>query len=125
MDMILEILGLMIKKYSKISKRIIRHIQNNKKIQVLITSIGMLFIVLFVCTGFANKQDTVNACEQNKYFKSVQVEENETVWDIASEYYSDEYDSFDDYIAEIESINSIDADYVKSGCYIVVPYYAE
>ncbi|MBQ8983734.1 MAG: LysM peptidoglycan-binding domain-containing protein [Lachnospiraceae bacterium] len=61
----------------------------------------------------------------NKYFTTIQIGTGDTLWDISKEYISPEYASMDDYIKEVEKINHISRDDITSGCYLVIPYYAE
>lgn len=62
---------------------------------------------------------------RNKYYTSIAVEQGDTMWDIASEYMTDEYSGYDEYISEIMKINSLATEDIRSGSRICIPYYAD
>ena len=61
-----------------------------------------------------------------KYYKTVTVHTNETLWNIAdSNFSSDNYDSLNSYMGEICKINSIsDPNSIKAGEAIIIPYFS-
>lgn len=61
---------------------------------------------------------------RNKYFTSIQVDEGTSLWEIAQEYMTEEYDSPDEYIKEIKSINHMKNDLIYGGSYLCIPYYS-
>lgn len=53
------------------------------------------------------------------------IQKGESLWDIANEYMTEEYDSPKTYIKEVKSINSLtDVDKIYAGQRIVIPYYS-
>lgn len=59
-----------------------------------------------------------------KYYKSIFVSENDTLWTIAEKYMDeDHYDSINDYIQEVKSMNTLTDDIIHYGEYLVIPYY--
>lgn len=60
-----------------------------------------------------------------KYFKSITIESGESLWSIAKEYMSEEYDSIYDYISELKSMNGLTDDTIHAGNNLVVSYYSE
>ena len=63
--------------------------------------------------------------ELHKYYKTVQVEAGDTLWDMAGEYVEGTGISRSAYIEEICGINGISEDEIYAGEYLVVVYYAE
>lgn len=60
-----------------------------------------------------------------KYYTNIMIEYGDTLWNIADNYIDDEfYQSKQAYVNEVMSINHLQDENVKSGQYIVVPYYA-
>ena len=57
------------------------------------------------------------------YYTSVEIEAGDTLWTIAEEYMSAEYDDINEYIKEIKKINGIYNDTIHAGNYLMVPYY--
>lgn len=58
-----------------------------------------------------------------KYYTSIVIEQGDTLWGIASEYVTPEYDGVEDYIREVRALNHMDGDCIRAGQYLMVPYY--
>ena len=74
---------------------------------------------LFVCSfGFAR----TNAAESSrKYYTSIMIEPGDTLWSIAYEYITPEYNGIEEYIAELRRLNHLDGDKIHAGRYLAVP----
>ncbi len=89
----------------------------------------MAYAVLVVMTAFivnifmsTNQVEASENIEREKIVISVEVEEGDTLWGIASEYYTDEYEDLNELINAIKKCNGI-SDTLKIGDKILVPYY--
>lgn len=60
-----------------------------------------------------------------KYFTSVEVNAGDTLWEIAQDYKTAEYPSTQAYVKEVMEINHLSDETITTGCYLMVPYYAE
>lgn len=99
--------------------------QYNRK-RIWIVAIAILLLAIAVSAGFAARTVTAQGNEERvKLITSVEIEKGDTLWSIASEYMSDEYDSINKYIEEIKDSNGMTSDEIHSGNYIIVPYYAD
>ena len=94
-----------------------------KRIVVLFCSI---IAVVMIATVFLRSTSAQAAPAEvtYKYYTSIQVESGDTLWDIASEYVSDEYSDVHEYMNEVCTINHISEDEIHAGQYIVVPYFS-
>lgn len=63
--------------------------------------------------------------ERDKYFTSLQIEEGDTIWKIAQENITEEYDDIYEYIDEIKECNQLSSDNITAGQYLLIPYYSE
>ena len=82
-----------------------------------------LVIVGILLGGNLFKGQTVqaaNAYEIVVQYKSIEVSEGDTLWDIAEEY--GDYQDKESYIVEIKELNHMDDDTIYSGSYLVIPY---
>ena len=59
-----------------------------------------------------------------KYYTSIQIDSGMSLWEIAEEYMTEEYDSQEEYIREVKNINHLEDDLLYAGSYLCVPYYS-
>ena len=57
-----------------------------------------------------------------KYYKSITVESGDSLWGLAEEYITDDYESIDEYIVVLKDINNLNSDNLKAGDKIIVAY---
>ena len=90
----------------------------------LFVIIAAIFIFTFLIKSIKNNVLVASAQSQRElYYTSVSIEEDDTLWSIATEYYSDEYKSVSEYVNEIKELNDLGSDKITSGFNILVPYY--
>ena len=97
--------------------------------QIMMLSLSVAFMVftfVFIASSLMSNAQSDEADFEYKYYKTVTVHAEDTLWDIASANYSPEnYKDMNSYIGEICSINSIaDSNSLKAGESLVVPYYS-
>lgn len=97
-------------------------------------SIILSFALIVVCccifgSSFSSAHESTGKEPlKNKCYKSIQVQAGDSLWSIACDNITEEYDSIDEYmdeIAEINHISTISADSIKEGTYLTVSYYDE
>lgn len=100
-----------------------RKTRRNHKRNTLILFIAAV-MVLVICSVSA-----VNATEDNvhryKYYTTVYVDRDATLWDISKKYVSAEYPDMRAYMDEVKSINHLMDDELQYGTTICVPYYSD
>ncbi|SHI31291.1 LysM peptidoglycan-binding domain-containing protein [Parasporobacterium paucivorans] len=79
--------------------------------------------IFMILSGFMSNQD--NAASRYKYFTSIRIEEGDSLWSIASEYVSEEYDGVEEYISELKSMNNLTGDTIHYGQNLIVAYYSD
>lgn len=94
------------------------------KRKILLTSISLIATVICifcVSTIVANGQSK----PLKKTYVSVEVEEGDTLWNIADTYNDSSITSLTtkEYVEQIKSINQIGDDTINSGNYVIVPVY--
>lgn len=92
----------------------------------------LLFVLTFcliVTTSIAVSSFRSNAKndpsqEASKYYKSIVVSDNDTLWSIAEEYMNEAYyGSIYEYIREVMQINSLTNDAIYADAHLIVPYH--
>ncbi len=95
-----------------------------------------LFIVLFILaliffltrsmiTAKAVSPEEVSAGVQQKYYMSYEVQDGDTLWDLAGEYNDFSVQDSSSYIEEVRSMNHITGESIHAGEFIVLPYFGE
>lgn len=87
-----------------------------------------LFVMIFALSVFSlsAKADSTEHANEYKYYISHRIEPGESLWTIAGEAMdSEHYDSVQDYIEEIKTVNQMSGDQIQSGNYLMLPYFSE
>lgn len=106
-----------------IRNRIRRQQEMKKNFMLLVMTVCLIIVCSFTLSTFRTNAKNEPAASY-KYYKSIAVSNNDTLWSIAEKYMDkDHYASIADYINEIKSMNSLSDDSIHYGEYIVIPYY--
>ncbi len=94
-----------------------------------------LLIILMMVAGFtfgfygqnslsahAEEEETP---ERNRYFTSIQIQDGDSLWDIAGRYAKGSGYSRREYVKELKRMNGLRHDHIHSGEYLTVVYFAE
>ena len=104
----------------------------NKRNQGYLKKLFICFITVFVITGlsiglgsnFASaSDDTKNGPAEHKYYKSIELEYGDTLWNIAEEYMNENYDSTQEYVDGLMKINDLESETIHESRYLTVVYY--
>ena len=90
-------------------------------ITLLLVSLGVLF---GSSLSAAAKSNAANSRTAFKYYTSIQVEAGDSLWSIAEEYASPEYDTRESYMKEVAALNGLSDMTIHAGEYLTVPYYS-
>lgn len=96
----------------------------NQNLAKVIVALSVILCFTFSIVIFATPAQGKEKPRQ-KYFKSIEIECGDTLWSIAEEYMSYEYDSTMDYIEELKSMNGLTSDTIHEGNSLVIAYYSE
>jgi len=119
----------MLSKFEYSEMRIINNRKRREKELKRHIIIFMLSVFLFgilVALLFSTKSIAADGSEKvlYKHYKSVEISSGDSIYSIASEYYSDEYESVNKLASEIMFINNINESSVLfAGNFLIVPYY--
>lgn len=88
-------------------------------------TIVSVFIIGFVLAMIISGLNSRVKASDNyyKYYKSIEVHPGDTLYDYSIEY-GDHFESREKFIKEVCSINYINADDIKSGMNLIIPYYS-
>lgn len=102
----------------KESRKLKRYVRN-----VFTTS----FIILFVCVFFG--AFLVSAHEKDlpqetlyTYYKSIEIQPGDTLWDIAEATMTSQFDSVPEYVEAIKDMNQLESDEIHYGQHLIIAY---
>lgn len=98
-------------------------VQSQKRIIALVIII-VVSLGILLGTGISALASSDKPTGTYKYYKSICVEEGDTLWDIAGEYTANTDIDREDYIQEICELNNISRNEIHAGDYIIVSYYS-
>lgn len=92
------------------------------KIKTATLALIILLSVVLIIIMAGNRTKATDNVENDKIsYISVLVTSNDTLWNIADRYYSDEFGTIKDYIKEIKRCNVLKSDNIYAGRHIIVP----
>lgn len=91
----------------------------------MIATICLIVIGVLSVNNLPSRAQDEEAAIAYKYYTSITVPNHATLWSIAEEYMDREhYETAEDYICEVKTINSLTDDRISYGEHLVIPYYA-
>ena len=94
---------------------------------VMLCLLTLVLVISFSFTFFSFRTKAQSSDEEilYKYYKSVMVEDGDTLWQYADTYGNSQYyDSHDAYIKEVMEMNFLKDDTIVAGQYLILPYYS-
>ena len=73
--------------------------------------------------GVDNKKSSVSSIKREKVVTTVCIKKDSTLWDIAAEYCTEEYQDVGELVEEIKVSNGMKQNTIHEGAYLIVPYY--
>lgn len=107
-----------------LKNRIRRQQEMKKNFLILLMTVCLIVFGSISLSGFRTnaKDDSVET--SYKYYKSIVIANDDTLWSIAQQYMDeDHYESIYDYINEVKNMNSMADDVVHYGEHLIIPYY--
>lgn len=110
--------------YNRASSRRKRSVHVKKLFVGIFSLLMILGLSAFYGSGLVSAHDNVKDDPVRcKYYKSIQIHSGDTLWNIAEEYITEDYESVNAYITEVKKINKLSSDQIQDSQYLTVPYY--
>lgn len=94
-----------------------------KRIRSLCTGIGMVLSVCMIFGSFfVSAHENTSDPTVYTYYKSIEIQPGDTLWDIAEDTKTSEYDSVQDYVQALKEMNNLDSDDIQAGQYLMIAY---
>ena len=92
------------------------------KISVILVVIAVMAAVIFF--GTSSLEQTASASTtKHKYYTSITIEADDSLWSIAERYAAPESGSYNSFIEEVKQINDLKGDTINYGEALVIPQY--
>lgn len=95
-----------------------------KKLFVILT-LAVLLISNFFGNSIINAMADDEKHTYHTFYKSILIEEGDSLWSIAQEYNVKELHSTKEYIEELKRMNNLSRDTIHAGEYLTIAYYSE
>lgn len=108
------------------NNRIRRRMELRRKFLMSIMTVCLVIIFSIGISGFLSNAKGSNRQISYKYYTSITVSNEDTLWSIAEKYMDIEhYSSINEYIKEVKSMNHLQSDLITYGEHLIVPYYMD
>lgn len=106
------------------NNRIRRRREMRKNFLLFVLTFCLIVTTSVAVSSFRSNAKNDPAQETSKYYKSIVVSANDSLWSIAEEYMDEaHYGSIHEYIREVMQINSLTNDAIYADAHLIVPYY--
>ena len=95
-----------------------------KNFAVILVLAAVVGLIIFRITAQPANADSNDTSSRYKYYTSVCVESGDSLWSIAEEYITVDYENSYEYIEEVKEMNHLHSDFLKSGTRLCIPYYS-
>lgn len=108
------------------NNRIRRQRERKKHIIVSVCTLCLIILLSLTVSSFLSNAKTAEEMPY-KYYKSIMIEEGDTLWSIALQNINPENGNMEisAYIKEIMKMNGLQSDRITAGMYLVIPYFAD
>ncbi len=96
-------------------------VRNGRRERMLFGFIMLLVLITVLCVTI--QVNASQSHERSIQVKSILIESGDTLWDIAAENYTEEYNSMEEYVNAIKDCNHISSDTICAGSYLIIPFY--
>lgn len=97
--------------------------QLRRRILFTLSTTFAVIILSIILFGIKANAEGKDADHVYKYFKSVLVSSDDTLWDYAKSYSNS--CNYQAYVNEVININHLDGEFIESGMNLIIPYYSE
>lgn len=105
-------------------KKVTKH--RNKDNRLYVPALVIIIIICFSILMLNKTESSAsNAPHLEMRYKSIEIQQGDSLWSIASEHYTDEWKSVQNYMEEIQQYNGITNGVIHAGNYLSLPYIVE
>lgn len=101
-------------------------ILSNTFLRRIFIKLTIFFTICIIIFGFVRTVKASITEESTREFRctSVLINDNDTLWNIAEEYFTSEYGDINHYVEVIMKANNLTGTTIHSGNFLIIPYYS-
>lgn len=84
--------------------------------------VTVILILVLLMTESIPTLAEADSREQGKFYKSITIQKGDTLWDLASEYMTDDYASVAEYVTVLKELNHLQGEKILAGNKLIVVY---
>lgn len=108
------------------NNKIRRKLELRRRFFMSLMTACLVITISIGLNGFLSNAKDNNSRTSYKYYTSITVSKEDSLWAIAEKYMDREhYDSVNDYIQEVRDMNHLTNDIITYGEHLIVPYYMD
>ncbi len=95
-----------------------------KKVHIIFTAVTVALIgCMAFGVFFVSAHESISSDQAvYKYYKSIEIQPGDTLWEIAEETMTSEYDSVPEYVEVLKEMNSLKSDDIEAGQHLIIAY---
>ena len=101
----------------KVSNSMLKNRIRNLCIAAVMILTGCMTFGAFLVSAHENEDETVYI-----YYKSIEIQQGDTLWDIAQDTMPSEYDSTAEYVQAVKDMNNLSSDQIQAGMHLMIAY---
>ena len=110
------------KKREKLQKKRRQQVARQKLMLLLILTTFISVGSVACSTFFCKAKNPASDVTIQKYYKSITIEQGDSLWSIAQEYRTEDYDNTQEYIDELMQINGLTSETIHEGQHLIIVY---
>lgn len=109
-----------------INNKIRRKRELRRKFFMSFMTVCLVITISIGLNGFLSNAKDNNSRTSHKYYTSITVSKEDSLWSIAEKYMDKEhYESTNEYIQEVKNMNHLGNDIITYGEHLIIPYYSD
>lgn len=100
-----------------------RHMRMRRKKLTIACFVVLLFVSIIMGHTMFTSMAKEEGNRRTAYYKSVQIQDGDSLWGIASQYREGSSMSMDEYVNQLKQMNGLKKDTIHSGQYLTVVYF--
>lgn len=114
-----------LRQHLAMQRKLRRQIQIRNQILIFLVVTFLIFFIIFLSDSIFSRASNMEEHQiYYKYFKSIEVQQGDTLWDIAKDCKGESQLEIKRLVTEIKQMNQLSGNQIVAGQHLMVPYYS-